>query len=155
MVQWLKIHLPVQGMQVQSLVGELRSHMPQRYWAHTRHLESMYSLKPVLRDKTSSALHTRTHHNKDSAQPEKNKTKHFIVSMSLNNYLKAWLFPLISVLAQLCFSESSNSRQTSLLWLNPTSGQFKAEMGWQKMECSRNGEGDVSLVEKLSMERFL
>ena len=28
-VQWLRILLPMQGMQVQSLVGELRSHMPQ------------------------------------------------------------------------------------------------------------------------------
>ena len=28
-VQWLRLHLPVQGVQVQSLVGELRSHMPQ------------------------------------------------------------------------------------------------------------------------------
>ena len=27
-VQWLKIHLPVQGMWVQSLVGEFRSHIP-------------------------------------------------------------------------------------------------------------------------------
>ena len=26
-VQWLRIHLPVQGMQVPSLVRELRSHM--------------------------------------------------------------------------------------------------------------------------------
>ena len=26
-VQWLKIRLPMQGTQVQSLVGELRSHM--------------------------------------------------------------------------------------------------------------------------------
>ena len=27
--QWLRIHLPMQGLQVSSLVGELRSHMPQ------------------------------------------------------------------------------------------------------------------------------
>ncbi|XP_059752342.1 D-aminoacyl-tRNA deacylase 1 isoform X2 [Balaenoptera ricei] len=27
-VQWLRIHLPVQGTRVQSLVGELRSHVP-------------------------------------------------------------------------------------------------------------------------------
>ena len=31
-VQWLSICLPVQGMQVQSLVGELRSHMPWGMW---------------------------------------------------------------------------------------------------------------------------
>ena len=28
MVQWLRIHLPVQGVRVWSLVGELRSHTP-------------------------------------------------------------------------------------------------------------------------------
>ena len=28
-VQWLRLHLPMQGMQVQFLVRELRSHMPQ------------------------------------------------------------------------------------------------------------------------------
>jgi len=27
-VQWLKIHLPMQGMQIRILVQELRSHMP-------------------------------------------------------------------------------------------------------------------------------
>ena len=27
-VQWLRLHFPVQGVQVQSLVGELRFHMP-------------------------------------------------------------------------------------------------------------------------------
>ena len=27
-VQWLRLHLPMQGAQVQSLVGEVRSHMP-------------------------------------------------------------------------------------------------------------------------------
>ena len=27
-VQWLGLHLPIQGVLVQSLVGELRSHMP-------------------------------------------------------------------------------------------------------------------------------
>ena len=28
MVQWLRLHLPMQGVRVQSLVGMLRSHMP-------------------------------------------------------------------------------------------------------------------------------
>ena len=28
-VQWLRTHTPMQGMKVQSLVGEPRSHMPQ------------------------------------------------------------------------------------------------------------------------------
>ena len=35
-VQWLRICLAVQGMRVRSLVGKLRSHMPQgNHWAHT------------------------------------------------------------------------------------------------------------------------
>ena len=32
-VQWLRIHLPTQGMWVQSLVSELRPHMPRGTWA--------------------------------------------------------------------------------------------------------------------------
>ena len=32
-VQWLRIHLPTQGMWVQSLVSELRLHMPRGTWA--------------------------------------------------------------------------------------------------------------------------
>ena len=50
-VQWLRIHLTMQGTWVQSLVGELRSHMPQ--WGG-RHLSttdicisSVQSLSPV------------------------------------------------------------------------------------------------------------
>ena len=27
-VQWLRLHFPMQGVRIQSLVGELRSHMP-------------------------------------------------------------------------------------------------------------------------------
>ena len=27
-VQWIRLHLPMQGVRVQSLVGELRSHVP-------------------------------------------------------------------------------------------------------------------------------
>ena len=27
-VQWLRLHLPMQGVRVRSLVGELKSHMP-------------------------------------------------------------------------------------------------------------------------------
>ena len=29
MVQWLRLHLPMQGVQIQSLIRELRSYMPQ------------------------------------------------------------------------------------------------------------------------------
>jgi len=29
-VQWLRLHLPMQGVWVQSLVRELRSHMPEK-----------------------------------------------------------------------------------------------------------------------------
>ena len=38
-VQWLRIHFPMQGMRVQSLVGELRSHMLQGNKAHAPQLE--------------------------------------------------------------------------------------------------------------------
>ena len=38
-VQWLRIHLPTQGMQVQSLAGELRSHMPYGNKAHMLQLQ--------------------------------------------------------------------------------------------------------------------
>ena len=40
MVQWLRIHLAMKGMQIQSLVGELRSHLPQSNEAHTPQLLS-------------------------------------------------------------------------------------------------------------------
>ena len=36
-VQWLRIHLAMQGTPVQSLVGELRSHIPQGITKPTRH----------------------------------------------------------------------------------------------------------------------
>ena len=35
MVQWLRLPLPMEGVQVQSLVGELRSHMSQDQKAKT------------------------------------------------------------------------------------------------------------------------
>ena len=34
-VQWLRYHLPMQWLQIQSLVGELRSHMPRGQKAKT------------------------------------------------------------------------------------------------------------------------
>ena len=36
MVQWLRLHFPIQGVQVQSLVGELRSHKPLGQKAKTK-----------------------------------------------------------------------------------------------------------------------
>ena len=42
MVQWLRIHLSMQEMQVQFLVKELSSHMLQGNWACTRQLESLH-----------------------------------------------------------------------------------------------------------------
>ena len=43
MVQWLRIHLPMQGMWIQSLVGKLRSHMPQGNWASAPQLERRHA----------------------------------------------------------------------------------------------------------------
>lgn len=42
-VQWLRVLLSVQGTQVQSLVGELRSHMLQGSWAQTLQPESLHA----------------------------------------------------------------------------------------------------------------
>ena len=41
-VQWLRIHLPMQGMWVQSLVRELRSHMPRGKYA-TCHMPASHN----------------------------------------------------------------------------------------------------------------
>lgn len=40
-VQWLIIHLPVQGTLIWSLVGQLRSYLPRGNKAHTQQLRSM------------------------------------------------------------------------------------------------------------------
>ena len=40
-VLWFAIHLPMQGTQVRSLVGELRFHMPQGNGARMTHLEKL------------------------------------------------------------------------------------------------------------------
>ena len=45
MVQWLRIRLAMQGTHVQSLVGELRSHMMQNNDAHVPKLEK-HGLQP-------------------------------------------------------------------------------------------------------------
>ena len=42
-VQWLRIHLAIQGMRVPSLVGELRPHVLQSSSAHVPQLESVRS----------------------------------------------------------------------------------------------------------------
>ena len=42
-VQWLRIHFPMQDTQVQSLVGELRSHMPVGNQARVPYLLSLCS----------------------------------------------------------------------------------------------------------------
>ena len=43
-VQWLKIYLVVQGTQVPSLAGELRSHMPRGNWVCVPQLLSLQGL---------------------------------------------------------------------------------------------------------------
>ena len=40
MVQWLRSHLPIQGLRVQSLARELRSHVPWSNKVRTLQLES-------------------------------------------------------------------------------------------------------------------
>ena len=48
MVQWLRLHLPMQGARVQSLARELRSHMPCSV-AKTKKMYIDYSFSTVLR----------------------------------------------------------------------------------------------------------
>ena len=61
MVQWLRLCLPMQGVQVQPLVGELRSHMP--YDPKTKMqnrsnivTNSIKTLKMVHIEKTNTGL---------------------------------------------------------------------------------------------------
>ena len=58
-VQWLTIHLPVQGIQVRSLVQELRSHMLWSNKPMCRNYWSPGTLEPVLCSK-------RNHHSEES-----------------------------------------------------------------------------------------
>ena len=55
-VQWLRICLPMQGMQVQALVRELRSHMPWSNWARVPRLLSLSSraCKPQLQSPSAT-----------------------------------------------------------------------------------------------------
>ena len=59
-VQWLRIHLPIQGTRVRSLVQELRSHMPQCNWAPESQLLNPAHLELVLLNctPTGEILHT-------------------------------------------------------------------------------------------------
>ena len=50
-VQWLRIYFPMQGAQVQSLVGELRSHMPVGNQAHVPYLLSLCSRAQELQQR--------------------------------------------------------------------------------------------------------
>ena len=52
-VQWLRIHLPMQGTWVRSLVGELRSHMPWGNEAHMSPLLSPHALEPACHNERS------------------------------------------------------------------------------------------------------
>ena len=77
-VQWLRIHLPIQGTQVRSLVQELRSHMPQYNWAPESQLPSPAHLEPVLLNKRSPhnekpvhpSWRNPAHSNKDTVLPK-------------------------------------------------------------------------------------
>ena len=88
-VQWLRIHLPMQGIQVLSLVREPGSHMlclhattrPTRLHARVPQLLSPCALESVLYNKRGPQKKKKkkrpTHHNKDPAQPKKKKKKKF------------------------------------------------------------------------------
>ena len=73
MVQWLGIHLPMQGTQVQSLVWEdstcqgATKPMHHSYWAH--------ALEPMLHSKRSHHSEKPAHHNEDPPQPKINRIK--------------------------------------------------------------------------------
>ena len=51
-VLWLRIHLPMQGTQVRSVVEELRSHTPRGHWALTPQLLSLEPWSPRATTKT-------------------------------------------------------------------------------------------------------
>ena len=73
-VQWLIIHLPMQGTQLWCLVGELRSHVLWGYWASRLHLLGPSTLEPILLYKRS--LHITTRESKEHpAQPTLKKKK--------------------------------------------------------------------------------
>ena len=96
MIQWLTIHLPMQGTRVQSLVPELRSHccratepMRHNYW-------SPHTLEPVLHNKRNHLNEEPMHchgriapapHNKTESPCTATKTQssqiHSVVSRSL------------------------------------------------------------------------
>ena len=51
MIQWLTIHLPMQGPRVQSLVPELRFHCRRATEPMRHNCWSLHTLEPVLHDK--------------------------------------------------------------------------------------------------------
>ena len=92
-VQWLRIHLPMQGTWVRALVQEdstcrgatesmhhnywacaLES-MSHNYWALAPQLLKPTHLQPVLRNKRSHHNEKPTHRNEDPMQPKINKFK--------------------------------------------------------------------------------
>ena len=58
MVQWLRLHLPMQGVQVRSLIGKLRSHMPhgQKPKHKTRNIVTI-SIKTLKKKKRDDSTH--------------------------------------------------------------------------------------------------
>ena len=95
-VQWLRIHLPMQGTWVWALVQEdaichgatkpvchnywsLHTLGPasHNYWAHTPQLLKPAHLEPVLRNKRSHRNEKPTHGNRDPMQPKKKKWPQF------------------------------------------------------------------------------
>ena len=90
-VQWLRIHLPMQGTWVRALVWEdptcHRATKPvhnnywacalepvnHNYWAHVPQLLKPVPLEPVLRNKRSHCNEKPAHRNEDPMQPKINK----------------------------------------------------------------------------------
>ena len=70
-VQWLRICLPTQGMEVWPLVRELRSHMLWGNYARVLQLEKSASCNQ--REAPTSYSQQPAHHNEDPVQPKKKK----------------------------------------------------------------------------------
>ena len=57
-VQWLRVRLPMHGMRVQSLVGELRSHFLRGNKAHSAPLDQPLHYKEKLTSCNKEYLHS-------------------------------------------------------------------------------------------------
>ena len=72
-LQWLKICLPMQGTQVESLVGEIRSHMLWGDEVCAPQLLSLCTLEPMFQNKRSLCASTKILYNAMKIQHRKKK----------------------------------------------------------------------------------